>query len=176
MKPPSVPVFPASPAASRHDWVDAAPFRAHLRHLVDTAAATPEAVAVLAGIAPRVPRRLLTGDGGRPMRRLSSETARRLLAVTPAVLLECRRRLVPAGPVRASLTSSTWSTADWSDVLGLPANTVDDLRRGRADTCTLWTWVCVRAAATAGRAAQRTTAEVATPAARPMRLALRAAA
>jgi hypothetical protein len=88
---------PEAASGSEHDWVDAAPFRAQLHWLLAYPGMTPEVIALLAGVAPRLTRRLLTGHGGRPLRRISQETAYRLYAVTPRVLEHCRHQRVPAG-------------------------------------------------------------------------------
>ncbi len=133
-----------------HDWVDAAPFTAHLRFLTALPQVSPEVVALLAGVAPRVTRRMLTGDGGRPLRRISPETAGRLYAVTPAVLAECRRRMVPAAPVAArmqQLLAAGWSVADWSGRTQLDSAAVEALLAGLTQSCSYWTALQVRAAA-----------------------------
>lgn len=139
-----------STATSGHDWVDAAPFRAYLQFLAAIGDVPPEVVALLAGIAPRLSRRLLTGDGNRPLRRISPDTARRLYAITPSVLHECRYRTVPAGPVVATMRAMAelgWSAAVWSERLGLSPAAVTSLFTGRAQTCSFWLSLQVRAAA-----------------------------
>jgi hypothetical protein len=65
-------------------WVEAAPFRAHLSHLVATSGLSPTGVALLAGVSPRFAHHLLNGRGGRLLRRISPDSARKLLRVTPA--------------------------------------------------------------------------------------------
>ncbi len=59
-------------------WVDAAPFRAYLRHLVDSTGLPWQEVAAVARISVPDARRLLTGRRGKPVRRVSPETARRI--------------------------------------------------------------------------------------------------
>lgn len=138
-----------------HGWVDAAPFQAHLRFLIAVTGVSPEIVALLAGVSPRVGRRLLTGDGSRPPRRISPDTARRLYAVTPAVLEECRRRLVPAGPVTAAMAwmeVAGWCTERWSHLLRLDPEAVRALQDGQTGSCSYWIALQVRAEAVEVRA------------------------
>ena len=63
-------------------WVDAAPFRAQLRFLMASASLSAEEVAAAAGISARLAYRLLHGRNGRPLRRVSPETGRRLIQLT----------------------------------------------------------------------------------------------
>jgi hypothetical protein len=137
-----------------HAWVAAAPFAAHLRLLLSLPDVSLEVVALLAGVAPRVIRRILTGDGQRPLRRLSPDTASRLYAITPELLHRCHERRVPASATAATmrqLSAAGWSVSDWSRVLGLRQAAVAELMSGRTCTCTYWTALQVRAAAVAVR-------------------------
>ena len=63
-------------------WVDAAPFRAQLRYLMASACLSADEVAAAVGISARLADRLLHGRNGRPLRRVSPETGRRLLEVS----------------------------------------------------------------------------------------------
>jgi hypothetical protein len=63
-------------------WVDAAPFRAQLRYLMAGACMSADEVAAAVGISARLADRLLHGRNGRPLRRVSAETGRRLLEVS----------------------------------------------------------------------------------------------
>jgi transcriptional regulator with XRE-family HTH domain len=63
-------------------WVDAAPFRAQLRYLMASTSLSAEEVATAAGISARLADRLLHGRNGRALRRVSSETGRRLLRLS----------------------------------------------------------------------------------------------
>lgn len=94
-----------------HDWVLAAPFRAHLQHL-QAATGLPWAVlARTAGVSPSLVRHLVIGRLGRRPRRVSLESATRLLALSPAVLARLAQDRVPAGPtahqVRQLLATGT---------------------------------------------------------------------
>ena len=73
-------------------WVDAAPFRAQLHHLMGGTALTTDEVAAAAGISARLAAHLAYGRNGRALRRVSAETGRRLMSLS---VLQLRRR--PAG-------------------------------------------------------------------------------
>ncbi len=67
-----------SAAEPNGHWVEAAPFRAYLRHLIDSSGLPWQEVAAVARISVPDARRLLTGRHGKTARRISPETARRL--------------------------------------------------------------------------------------------------
>jgi hypothetical protein len=96
---------PVPPAARSHGepWVDAGPFRAHLRLLMAVGALTVTEVATLAGVSPRMAGTLLHGRGGRAVRRIDPESARALLAVTALQARSLRSRQVPAAESQARL-------------------------------------------------------------------------
>lgn len=73
-------------STGRHDWVPAAPFRAHLHHLRLATGLPWEVLAAAAGVSPTLVRHLLFGNNGRFARRISPLTARRLAGLTPARL------------------------------------------------------------------------------------------
>jgi len=77
-------------------WVDAAPFRAQLHHLMGGTALTTAEVAAAAGISARLAEHLAYGRNGRALRRVSAETGRRLMALSVPQLR--RRRVVHRGP------------------------------------------------------------------------------
>ena len=89
--------------ADRDGWVAAAPFRAHLGHLMAVADLTVEMVAAWAGISPRVARLLLDGRRGRPVRRVSRDVAGRLLRITTADACGVDSRTVSAALTRERL-------------------------------------------------------------------------
>lgn len=84
-------------------WVDATPFRAHLRFLTAVGSLSAADVAALAGISSAAAGHLLDGRDGRTLRRISPEMARRLLSVSVADVRGLRWRLMPAGRARAQL-------------------------------------------------------------------------
>ena len=129
-------------------WVDAAPFRAHLRHLMAVSGLPFPCVALLAGISPGFAHRLLHGRRGRPLRRISPDTARKLLRVTAAEARAVPGRTVPAHATTLHLRRLVdlgWSLAGLADVLGMPLVDVAALAAGTAPTCTQL--VALRAAA-----------------------------
>ena len=84
-------------------WVDARPFRAQLRFLMASGSLTVDDVAAVAGISARLADRLLHGRDGRPLRRISPDTARRLIQVSDQQVQALRRIIVPAAPARLQL-------------------------------------------------------------------------
>jgi hypothetical protein len=86
-----------------NQWVDAAPFRAQLRYLMASGSLTVGDVAAVAGISARLADRLLHGRDGRPVRRISPDTARRLIQVSGQQVRALRRIMVPAAPARLQL-------------------------------------------------------------------------
>lgn len=79
-----------------HDWVLAAPFRAHLHHLQASTGLSWEVLAWAAGVSPALVRHLVFGNNGRHPRRISPLTARRLVELTPGRLPEVAAAGVPA--------------------------------------------------------------------------------
>lgn len=63
-------------------WVAAAPFRAHAHNLMGIGGLTVDDLAALTGLTAALLQHLLHGRDGRPLRRVSPETARRLWRVT----------------------------------------------------------------------------------------------
>jgi hypothetical protein len=84
-------------------WVDARPFRARLRFLMASGSLTVDDVAAVAGISARLADRLLHGRDGRPLRRISPDTARRLIQISDQQVQALRRIIVPAAPARLQL-------------------------------------------------------------------------
>jgi plasmid maintenance system antidote protein VapI len=138
------------PVTDGDSWVEAAPFRAHLRHLMAVGGLSSGTVAQLAGISPRLAVSLLQGRAGRPLRRISPETARRLLRVTAAEARAVRGRSVPARATTGllgQLWDAGWSDSELAQLLGLPLGAVVALRDGSTVVCTQLT--ALRAAAAA---------------------------
>ena len=78
-------------------WVDAAPFRAQLHHLMGGSALTPTEVAAVAGISARLAEHLAFGRNGRALRRVSRETGQRLMALSVAQLRRGRAQQLKTG-------------------------------------------------------------------------------
>ena len=102
-------------------WVDAAPFRAHLKHLMAVGRLEAPAAAVVLGLSTRAVQHLLEGRSGRPVRRISPHTARRLLAVRAEDVRDLRWCLAPTAVARTSwqrLRASGWSPEDVASRVG----------------------------------------------------------
>jgi hypothetical protein len=131
-------------------WVEAAPFRAHVAHLMAAAALSVEAVALLAGVRTRAVARLMAGrDIGRPVpQRINAELARSLLEVRCSDVRALRCRMVGAQPVierTRLLRSLGWSESRLAAALGVDRRSLAGFLEGSATTCTAL--VAVRAAA-----------------------------
>lgn len=97
---------------TQHPWLDAAPFRAHVEHLMSVGSLTAADVAVLAGLPTTAVHHLVHGWRGRPRRRIHPPHAARLFAVTALEASLVRSRTVPSARTRlalACLTESGWS-------------------------------------------------------------------
>ena len=77
--------------------------RAQLRYLMASGSLTVGDVAAVAGISARLADRLLHGRDGRPVRRISPDTARRLIQISDQQVQALRRIMVPAAPARLQL-------------------------------------------------------------------------
>jgi hypothetical protein len=136
--------------ASDH-WVDAGPFRAQLRYLMASGSLSVDDVAAIAGISARLADRLLHGRNGRPLRRISSDTARRLIQVSDQHVQALRRIMVPAAPARLQLRRlyrAGWENLAIAQRVRVAAPELVELAAG-ADTCSLLLTVRLAAAARA---------------------------
>lgn len=79
-----------------HDWVLAAPFRAHLRQLQAGTGLPWAVLALAAGVSPALVRHLVHGNRGRKPHRLAPESARRLIGLDGAQLARLGTEWVPA--------------------------------------------------------------------------------
>jgi hypothetical protein len=125
-------------AAAAAPWVEAGPFRAHLRHLMDVGGLTATEVAVLAGVPPRMAASLASGRGGRPVRRISPENARALLRVAAADVRSLSARQVPAAESRLRLQRlllRCGSPVRLAEDLGVAASALHELARPDASWC-----------------------------------------
>ncbi len=136
-----------------HAWIDAAPFRAHVAHLMAAADLTPGTLGLLMGVSPRVITRLMASpDGGGPVvGRISREMARQLLQVRNSDVRALRYRLVAAAPVTRRLRMLRrvgWSESRLATGLGVDRRFLTALLDGSAARCSAL--VALRAAAAAG--------------------------
>lgn len=109
-------------------WVDAAPFRAHLRHLMGVGDLSATEVATLAGVPPRLAVSLAQGRAGRPVRKVSPAAARALLQVTAADVRAVRTRQVPAADSRRRLRRLREQGAALAELAGGLGVTAEELR------------------------------------------------
>jgi hypothetical protein len=125
-------------AAAATPWVDAGPFRAHLRHVMAVGELSATDIATLAGVSPRLATSLLIGRGGRPVRRISPDTARSLLRVTTADARALRTRQVPAEESRLRLRRLLVRGKDatgLAEQLGVTVEAVSTLATGTSGWC-----------------------------------------
>jgi hypothetical protein len=130
-------------------WVDAGPFRAQLRYLMASGSLTLEDVAAVAGISTRLAEHLLHGRDGRPLRRISPDTARRLIQISDQHVQALRRIMVPAAPARLQLRrlyGTGWDDLAIASRVRVAVTELVEVARG-AETCSLLLTVRLTAAA-----------------------------
>lgn len=118
-------------------WVEAAPFRAHLRHLCDVSGLPWPVLAMCAGVSVSLADHLLHGRRGRPVRRITHASAAQLLRITPADALALDRRWVDADESRrlvACLQKLGWSPERTAAASGLDVLVVRALLEGTTPT------------------------------------------
>jgi plasmid maintenance system antidote protein VapI len=132
-------------------WVDAGPFRAQLRFLMASGSLTVDDVAAVAGISARLADRLLHGRDGRPLRRISPDTARRLIQISDQHVQALRRIMVPAAPARLQLRRLRRAGLEEPAIAERLRVTVPELVElaSGAETCSLLLTVRLTAAARA---------------------------
>ena len=141
----------AARAEATDQWVDAGPFRAQLRYLIASGSLSVDDVAAVAGISASLADRLLHGRNGRPLRRISPDTARRLIQVSERHVQALRQIMVPAAPARLQLRRlyrAGWENLAIAERVRVPAPELVELAAG-AETCSLLLTVRLTAAARA---------------------------
>ena len=119
-------------------WVDAHPFRAHVRHLMAAGDLTGGVVAQLAGVSPRAVQHLLAGRGGGSVRRISPVLARRLYQVTAEEARAVHYRLVPAATAARRLRrllAAGWRLDELASLLGVRESELGAVAEERVTTC-----------------------------------------
>lgn len=119
-------------------WVDAAPFRAHLAHVMAVGDMSVDVVAAMTGVSLRAARHLLRGRGGRPVRRISAETGRRLLRITSFDARTVRQRLVSSRGAVMQLGEIRTTGLPLIEVArrsGIDEDLLVELVEGRRDVC-----------------------------------------
>jgi hypothetical protein len=134
-----------------HHWVDARPFRAQLCYLMASGSLSVEDIAAIAGISARLARRLLHGRDGRQLRRISPDTARRLIQISDQQVQALRRIMVPAAPARLQLRRlyrTGWDDLAIAERVSVTIPELVELASG-TDACSLLLTVRLSAAARA---------------------------
>lgn len=123
--------------ATRHRpatcWVEAAPFRAHVRHLCATTGLPWPVLAMRAGVSLALVDHLLHGREGRTPRRITRTCAARLLAVTQAGVSALAVEGVHADAatrLAGVLQRRGWSAAEVADAADVPPGVVQGLLDG----------------------------------------------
>ncbi|MBP8918224.1 MAG: hypothetical protein KBG85_00805 [Micropruina sp.] len=93
-------------------WIDAAPFRAHVLHVAESAGVPWPAVAVVSGVPLASVRTLLFGRRGRRQTRIGPQAAARLLNVGVTDLAGLRNGRVPAASTATRLRRLLAAGAD----------------------------------------------------------------
>lgn len=133
-------------------WVDAAPFRAHVRHLMAETGVAWRTVAVLADVPSQSIDHLLRGRNGRPVPRLHPLIAERLFHLTRDAVADASARPVHAGRTQTllqCLTGRGWVIRDIARRTRLPEDELCALAAGREAACSQLVAATVKAAAQA---------------------------
>jgi hypothetical protein len=110
-----------------------------------------EDIAAIAGISARLARRLLHGRDGRQLRRISPDTARRLIQISDQQVQALRRIMVPAAPARLQLRRlyrTGWDDLAIAERVSVAIPELVELASG-TDACSLLLTVRLSAAARA---------------------------
>lgn len=138
-----------APPVDTHDWVPAAPFRAHLNHLVQHTGLPWQVIALDAGVPIALAGTLLHGRGGRPLARIPRGYGAGLLRVTVESAAALRRTWVDAGPTAdrlAELARHHITPEALPAGLGLAPTVLAEVAAGRAAFVTADAALAVRAA------------------------------
>jgi hypothetical protein len=81
-------------------WVQAAPFRAHLEAVAFESKIPWPALALAAGVSTELARHLLFGRNGRPISKITSQCGIRLLGLNTATAKGLRNSYVPSQPTQ----------------------------------------------------------------------------
>jgi predicted transcriptional regulator len=134
------------------NWVEAAPFRAHVRQLITDCGLTWRIVAVLAEVPSAALRHLLHGRQGHVVTRLHPMVAERLFRLTADSVADAARRPRPVAEtstVLQRLLERGWTAEELGRRCGLPAEELSNIADGRQTGCSQLTAAVVKAAAQA---------------------------
>jgi predicted transcriptional regulator len=139
-------------AAEHGCWVDAAPFRAHVRRLMSETGVAWRTIGVLADVPSPALDHLLRGRNGRPMRRIHPLMAQRLFHLTEDALSDAAVRPVHGGSTRrllGLLGTRGWSVDEIARRARLPEAELVAVADGRQIRCSQLLAATVKAAAQA---------------------------
>jgi hypothetical protein len=133
-------------------WVLAAPFRAHVQHLIATSGLAWRTLALLAGVPAAAMHRLLHGRGRRRQHRIHPVLARRLFQLTVEDLAAARTQTMPANVCRAALNDlgrAGWTGSQIARRANLSPALVNAIASDRQPHCTRSVGATILAAAQA---------------------------
>ena len=133
-------------------WVEAAPFRAHIRHLISETGVAWRTLAVLADVPPQSVDHLLRGRNGRPVPRLHPLIAERLFHLTRTAVSDAAHRQVQANRTRAllgCLADRGWQLKELAHRTQLDERALAAIAAGREPACSQLVAATVKAAAQA---------------------------
>lgn len=133
-------------------WVEAAPFRAHIRHLIGETGVAWRTLAVLADVPPQSVQHLLRGRKGRSVPRLHPLIAERLFHLTRTAVFDASVRQVHAGRSRALLGRLTARGCTMTEIARrtrLPECDLTAVAAGQRPVCSQLTAATLKAAAQA---------------------------
>jgi hypothetical protein len=131
------------------DWIPAAPFRAHVRHVIEVAEIPWQVAAVEAGVSLSLVQHLLWGRTGRVPSRIAPAAAARLLRLTASDLAGLHRGMVPATETTRrlrELLAAGWAPDRLAGFCRLRPTELAALVEGDTVGCTRLTESLVRAA------------------------------
>jgi hypothetical protein len=134
------------------DWVLAAPFRAHVRHLITASGLAWRTVALLAGVPAAAMDRLLHGRGRRHQQRMDPVLAGRLFQLTSKDLAAARMQTMPVAVCRAALLDlarSGWAATEIAWRANLSPAQLNAIAGGQQAQCTRAIGATILAAAQA---------------------------
>ncbi len=120
------------------DWVLAAPFRAHVTHLMAAAQVPWPVVAYQAGVPLATLRTLLFGRKGKPRQKIARQAAARLIELRPEDLAWMRLAQVGAGAAGTRIRLLRGHGLGWdriADFLSLSRTDCQAIARGERTSC-----------------------------------------
>lgn len=136
-----------TPYGSAFGWVCARDFALHVRHMSRSTGVPWRVLAMLAGVSSKTVRRLM--GHGRPIRRIRSVDAGRLMRITPLTISDAEHQFVdPASTLHRVriLLENGHSASDISSYLGVPLAVLACLLTDPDPRCTVMMRLRARAA------------------------------